>query len=334
MRGVEIPYNIDDLKMYDQSNGWATVTVPEFAVLNTEGGAEGWKDVTPETTNGLFISVNKDTAFIVSTTGEVKQIYRTTNRGVTWETTTIHSESDGMYYVHFINENTGWITGQVRSEGYNNRIEILTTEDGGKGWSKVKVDDQMEEGYKNGAVFTSPSHGLITATLPGEPLLYTTSNGGEMWTKKKLVVTDKLLPDLFSEPQNPTFYNENEGILPIVFHSGEEIFIEYMLTTDSGSNWSVLSNNQKIDVPKEDQNLHFDSVDANHIWQTTDGVNLYIVSAAPENNEIISVPEALNLENAHILDFSFVSKKEGFMVVKSNEKVYWYVTHDGGKVWQ
>ncbi|WP_139992306.1 WD40/YVTN/BNR-like repeat-containing protein [Paenibacillus paridis] len=315
MCGVEIPYNIDDLKMYDQSNGWATVTVPEFAVLNTEGGAEGWKDVTPETTNGLFTSINKDTAFIVSTTGEEKQIYRTTNRGVTWEETTIHSKSDGMYYVYFIDENTGWITGQVRSEGYNNRIEILATEDGGKGWIEVKVDDQMEEGYKNGAVFTSKDHGLITATLPGEPLLYTTSNGGEMWTKKKLVVTDKPLPDLFSEPQTPTFYNENEGILPIV-------------------NWSDLSNNRKIVVPKEDQNLHFNSVDVNHIWQTTDGVNLYIVSAAPENNEVISVPEALNLENAHILAFSFISSKEGFMVVKSNEKVYWYVTHNGGKVWQ
>jgi|GEM_PF-2864647 len=330
--GHPINFNADSFKMYDEKNGWIEGTVPEYGVYITQNGGKDWLDVTPEgIRNGTFYSLNSTTAFIVSNLNIEKKIYRTTDQGVTWESHVIpNSKSDPIYSVSFVNSNTGWITGQLHSEGSNSIIEILMTTDGGVTWSPMQSVPKLKDGYKNGATLSAPELGWVTASVSGGPLIYHTIDNGENWEQSRLSDLNNSL--YFSEPSDPFIINENTIIIPTQTHIEGEIVLTYYLTKDGGNSWLPSKNN--INVPRENQHLLFDAVSTEYGWQSTDGSNFYKLTNDFNSVESIDLKGILGLDDLEIINFSFISSSNGFMIIRTENKNILISTSTGGISWK
>lgn len=330
--GYEIDLDADYFKMYDGDNGWIATTVPDFGVFITKDGGQDWLEVTPkEVNNGILYTLDKDISFIVSNLNNEKIIYRTNDQGNTWSSYPImNSKSDVIYSVSFIDPNNGWLTGQLKSEGSYNTIEILRTSDGGETWNSVNSASELNLGYKNGAILSAPKVGWVTASISGGPLVYHTSDNGEVWKNFRLSEYSNI--DYFSEPSNPFIVNENTVIIPVKITKEGTSVLSYYYTVNGGVNWLASSIN--LDVPKENQNLLFDATDLNHSWQTTDGSNFYILTNKLSNIESINLQEMFKQNDLKIINFSFVTPSEGFMIIRALNKTLLISTTTGGRSWE
>jgi len=96
-------------------------------------------------------------------TKKLTYIYKTPDRGITWEYTQISSPIDRLL---FLDDLIGWAFGR----------EIFTTTDGGLNWSSVKTvnwDGQFS--------FVDSWHGWAVASNEEEIALVNTEDGGETW---------------------------------------------------------------------------------------------------------------------------------------------------------
>jgi hypothetical protein len=88
-------------------------------------------------------------------------IYLTDDGGRTWET---HGAPEGELYM--LDSSQGWILGK----------DIFWSDDGGRGWTKVKTVS-----WEGQFSFVSPNEGWAVAFADDETALVTTSDGGETW---------------------------------------------------------------------------------------------------------------------------------------------------------
>lgn len=330
--GHEIDLNADYFKMFDVNNGWIATTVSDFGVFVTKDGGQNWSEVTPnQVNNGIFYTLDKDIAFIVSNLNNEKIIYRTTDQGNTWSSYPIaNSKSDVIYSASFIDSNNGWITGQLKSEGSYNAIEILKTSDGGNTWHTMNSASELKVGYKNGAILSAPEVGWVTATISGGPLVYHTSDNGGEWENFRLSEQSNL--DYFSEPSNPFIIDENTFIIPVKTTREGKSVLTYYYTINGGSDW--LASSIKLNVPKENQNLLFDATDVDHSWQSTDGSNFYILTNKLSNIESINLQDIFKQDDLQIINFSFITESEGFMIIRVLNKTVLISTTTGGRSWE
>lgn len=262
--------------------------------------------------------VNSEDGFVVGYNGD---IFKTTNSGETWQRqnsgTTLH-----LFSVYFINENVGFVSGQVMSgcldEDCDKGCVFLKTTNGGETWTKKFFENYVS--IKSLHFFTE-SKGLALIYTPDVPnsrdyYIAKTEDGGDNWE----------FIDLAIKPTYDKFYCVDN----VVFIAGENQKIYKSI--DLGANWETI--NTPIPAWNDVRNIYFlnqnigliDGV--TDIYKTTDGgLNWNTVDFPFSSFDVFhfyNEAEGFNIET--------VSAYEGgdFPTFKGSQS---YQTSDGGKTW-
>ena len=256
-----VPFPIQPIRMLhmlDATTGWA---VTASTILYTTDGGLHWQNISPPVAQnyGQYKSIpyflNETTAWVwqYQTNGTKTALYRTTNRGRTWQASTIPTGS--IEFVSFVDAQKGWIlsnavTTRVHPEA---TVTLLHTIDGGETWTKVanitQATDQLGSTYsrgKRGSLpfvnaytglhFVNATDGWLSGTITtnGFTWLYTTYDGGSTWEHVSLPLPTQISKsELIVWP--PTFFTFNDGILAVTAWS--PVSLATFVTHDGGRSW-------------------------------------------------------------------------------------------------
>lgn len=202
--------NLYDIRFVDRYTGWAIGD--GGAIIKTTNSGSNWVQV-PNPTPGKPLSaiqiVNDSVIYYV---GWFETIIKSTNGGNSWIELSNWPWGTGSNYewLHFINENTGWIAGSGQ--------KVVLTTDGGSSFHEIPVF----VGVINKIYFRNPNEGV----LAGGGLQFKKSNdGGYNWFDVNLS-QGSFLPYI----DDFCFINENTGFIPL---GNRKVF----KTTDFGMNW-------------------------------------------------------------------------------------------------
>lgn len=196
----------------DEKNGWAiydswTTRKRSNYALRTQDGGRVWKKVyaAPTPIYTIFFLNNHVGYF----TPRWESIQRTVDGGHGWKGI---NSPEGLNYVFFINEKTGW--------GYG--TSIWRTDDGGQNWLEDTPDKDVSDLY--GAKFLSEQTGWI---IGSEGQVWRKA-GGKGWHRiMNLPVAEKKFYGI-------DFVDDNEGWITI-----EDSAVLY--TADGGDSWQVIA---------------------------------------------------------------------------------------------
>jgi photosystem II stability/assembly factor-like uncharacterized protein len=119
-------------------------------------------------------------------------LYRSTDRGATWQPRPIPPGNFPRPEISFIDEQQGWFaTGGVPETQCNGaRTTIWHTADGGNTWQQVAAVAPGSLAYrqcKEGVSFVDALHGYLGASDPNSrPTIYRTADGGHTWAPSTL----------------------------------------------------------------------------------------------------------------------------------------------------
>ncbi len=173
------------------------------AVSPTVGYASGM--------SALYISVSTDSwgQVSVSTNGVKSSVWKTTDAGATWDQQ-VFTEPSWLRGVHFINEQTGWITGDAGLLG-------MTT-DSGTTWQKFDLGTSQA---LYGVAFNG-SNGLVGGA---NATVFASNDGGASWLKPRNTGTKSRVDGLY-------FFDEELG-----FAVADTSLLR---TKDGGQSWQLL----------------------------------------------------------------------------------------------
>ena len=181
-------YSITSLKFFDESNG--------VAIIFTEGQMDSLKANVATSADGGLIWKMADlelrpgvdqlffTGDLIFIQGKHQQIYKSSDRGITWDTINAPVIQDNIIqYFYFINENIGFadvLTG------------VYKTTDGGETWSEANLPFPYPDPlyfYNENEGFRIKGYYLIDGA--GPPVtegsnFYLTGDGGITWTQGTL----------------------------------------------------------------------------------------------------------------------------------------------------
>lgn len=119
-------------------------------------------------------------------------LYRSTDRGTTWQQRPIPPGNFPRPEISFIDDQEGWLaTGGVPETQCNGAgTTVWHTSDGGDTWQQVASVDSQSIGYrqcKQGLSFVDARQGLLGAADPNSrPTIYRTADGGHTWAPSTL----------------------------------------------------------------------------------------------------------------------------------------------------
>ena len=129
--------------------------------------------------------------------GKYRAVLRTTDGGKTWANVTPKTISTCPFYYSetaiescFLDSNTGWIAA-TDLQNQSKQINIFSTADGGATWKASAIDTTYLPSIHS-LSFVDKLHGWVNV-MPGDQphtapqgYLYSTSDGGETWSKSQL----------------------------------------------------------------------------------------------------------------------------------------------------
>ena len=248
-------------------------------------GKDGWKDVTPygtrltNTSSGLRLDtalfIDQNTGWVISTFTNNSDnpssfvVYRTTDGGNSWISTTVSVAWCGGVDIDFINTSDGWLLVHTGVAAGSEGISVMKTTDGGATWNTVSVTGLDGTpgsigfvGDKTGIRFCDTNSGWITGTVAtGAIYLYATHDCGQTWNPVDIPtpgvpinVTGADTEYSYYQVYLPVFYSGSHGVLPIgesdsgpspnyTYLGG----VMYFYTMDNGGDSWVLSS--RIPLP-------------------------------------------------------------------------------------
>ncbi len=213
--------------IYAQSNNGRVIAigsnanVPDIIFYSSNGG-NNWTAADYRATDNLssIDMINSLTGYI---SGRWGRFAKTTNGGVTWDTSLTANPLLSPYYcngVDFINVNTGWIVGGTPSIGGNTKI--WKTTDGGVNWTEQVSAYSGPVGVKINML--NANTGYMTHSAGFQK----TTNGGENWV-------------LTSAPASGSVtYNNIKVIDSVTVYTGGNNSQVYG-TTNGGVSWDSLN---------------------------------------------------------------------------------------------
>jgi photosystem II stability/assembly factor-like uncharacterized protein len=214
--------------IYAQSNNGRVIAVgvnldQMDAIVNSPDGGQTWFPANFRISSycSAICMINPSTGYVCGRWG---LFYKTTNGGVTWDTSMTNNPMFANYFcsgIDFINVNTGWMVGGDPNIGGNTKIWKTTT--GGVNWTEQPNQSSQPVGFKIDMV--NANTGYMTYRFG----LQKTTNGGANWT---------LLPYPSPTP--------NVGYLPVkaidsvnVYTTGSNC--QVYGTSNGGTTWDSLN---------------------------------------------------------------------------------------------
>lgn len=208
------------------------------------------------------------------------------------------------------------------------------TTTGGASW--VDITPSIAGLMIHAVTFTSPSHGWLTGTVPGDDsgkmVLLTTADGGKTWSQQALPVAMSGGTPTLPIASHVQFLDNMTGWIVYQLPSGNNFSLGTLLRTrDGGATWT--QHELPIGEP-----VRFISVDVGWVAGGVAGDSLYItrdggVSWAAQE----PIPQAEMTEQAVYQLPTFVSSQEGYLPMTlsrpGHSRVMIYRTTDSGQTW-
>lgn len=289
------------------------------------------------------------------------RIVHTSDGGQTWQSSIISAillETPPL----FIDALHGWVfatdhfPGPDRGSAYiGQEIALFHTSNGGHTWQKIahgpstsQPGTTSDDAY--GVVpltastrmnFTSPTTGWMSSTSYRNPQssfswLYVTHDAGATWQQVQLSFPDSALVTW-----SPTFFNDQEGFLPVLTSGPAPQYTRGTLlynTRDGGATWVGVT------VPFDVTNAA--TIDANHAWAQTDDSNAKTFYATSDDWRHWTKGQ-IHTTFLNIYGFDFISPHVGWALadnihrmpepgggLRPGDVVALLKTTDGGQTWQ
>ena len=262
---------LQDVQMLDAQNGWASGrTRHNIYLLRTRDGGKSWANISPR------VAHSKEPL--------------------------VFPQADASLTYQLTDPAHGWV-GCIQSiERSGNKMDLFSTDDGGKHWQPNTFESSV--GSIIGIQFVDKEHGFIQVvsdnTEPGHDrkAIYRTVDGGRTWQTASV-----------GEPEHPT-----EGALPTLG------FADLIVFRDEKDGWVG-------GTPEGDQQGFF--------FHTTDGGKTW-------QSQNFPLPPGTELDHGDYDTpvFSGTQKLDGVMEVRFESRkslqraVVFYGTHDGGAHWE
>ncbi|MEK6481078.1 YCF48-related protein [Catalinimonas sp. 4WD22] len=210
---------IDRLYPLDAQRAW--IATIDKTILKTEDGWETWKEYEFDVASTSFLQfVNPETGWALGFDSNGSFIRKTMDGGQTWvnqnfnqQGTLTEIQFQGGF---FFDENTGWLIGYVIGREYANYI--LKTADGGQTWSTQLLGINSYPPLAQDIYFLDSQTGYIIGNEDEQGVIFSTSDGGENWSKEE-IFTDKELCCLFVSDEEEIWVAGDEGL--ILYKSGK-----------------------------------------------------------------------------------------------------------------
>lgn len=263
--------HITQIDMLDETSGWSQAQdrSGKFYLLHTSDGGLNWNDVTPnEYYSPSFLNARVAWALFFGSSPESPvKLAQTTDSGNSW---VILNEDMPMldpylFSLTFEDEKNGrWSIATIGAGTVH--TQYYRTTDGGVTWEPAAFNiskDWIGKYYINsdgfgevtacngcGTLFYFDLSRMLFAPGPGSPTtLFLTTDSGKTWRKIELVGLPSDIDPESSPIRYPTFFDNNEGILPFVIGSSEAESIQVFIysTQNGGSTWQLESGPTLVD---------------------------------------------------------------------------------------
>jgi len=205
----------------DSKRGW--VGGDKGFLSRTDDGGHSWVQQTVETTNAIndIYFRDKEAGFLIAGNA----IFATRDNGTRWSEVRrlLPSEFDEaeveLYSVRFANKKKGWVVGSVSKGDRVIDSILLTTENAGETWQRLRAPTRLELIHID---FANDKRGWIVGT--GGTILATV-DGGQTWTKQESGTTATIY--------HVDFRSEKRGLAV-----GERGAV--LRTIDGGATWTAV----------------------------------------------------------------------------------------------
>lgn len=238
-----INHRVWDIQYVDASTIWAfssydafpppAVQLP-FVHRSTDGGAT-WQRYSIAGQGGIqardISPVDSLTAYVALPNSG---LYRTQNGGVDWEEITVSSDFSTFFFVHFFNENEGWVFGRKA----NQHPVSATTADGGATWTVIDEADMppyLSNEYYGPGYATNDSYAVVDDIVVISASLgyyWKSTDKGQSWERVSTPASNQGLG-----MTGIAMKDESTIMLVVGYNASSNIPTVTYTTTDGGATW-------------------------------------------------------------------------------------------------
>jgi photosystem II stability/assembly factor-like uncharacterized protein len=216
-------------------------------VLRTDDGGATWQRLTIPDSGQLDFrdidAIDARTAFVLSIgPGEASRIYRTTDAGATWELQFTNRDPKAFFDAMAFRDAD---RGVAFSDSVDGRFVILTTENGGRTWTRVPQDAMPPARENEGAFAASGTnvavfgraHVWIGTGAAARSRVLRSADGGRTWSIANTPLASGPSSGIFSI----AFRDERHGIVVGGDYRKETEAVENVaVTDDGGATWTLI----------------------------------------------------------------------------------------------
>ncbi|HMD90619.1 MAG TPA: YCF48-related protein [Anaerolineaceae bacterium] len=358
--------NLNNIKIYTEKSGWATAYIPDgnTFLLHTTDGGQTWQDVTPDIVANVPFStsfLDENTAWVYSQNSNTGQtsganLLRTTDGGSTWKVITHSLPQDFLFgspWMTFLNLKEGWTETYGAGAGQAH-IQMFATHDGGVSWSQVMlVNPDSSPGSQPGTLdlcnicednfYYDPIRQFITygdmASDPvGKVRASIAFDQGKTWKELELPFPSAKFADALVAPQDPVFFNKNEGVLPVrlvKFNTdGSNAYnvLALYTTQDGGLSWTP--DPVVVENVSSQSDIHF--VSPQDAFVACD-VDLCATNDGAQTWQALHANLNFNSSGAsqkYVWQYEFTSTAIGWAISTDGNTYSLWQTQDGGHTWE
>jgi hypothetical protein len=333
---------VRDAHLVDATTGWV---ISDEGLLLTDDGGSTWRDITPaaltpdQINAAYFLDGSTGWVGAVTPSSDATsdlRVFRTTDGGGTWSTSTVDSgvaysdAAHGGGHIDFLDAKRGYFALGLASSSANRSGVLFESSDAGANWTRASLPVFGQ------IAFATATDGWVADEI-GDGRLWVTSNSGEDWRLSSLEASSA--DQARSFVSIPSFVGVAPADVTVTEIGQKAVTLNVFHTEDQGNTWKHVSSTPLGDA--DDLVADPSSVASDGTLVVSSQTGDTIAKIDPDGS-ISSVtpsglPSAIGLQ-----ELIFASSSDGWAVVQGgscedksscSEDSELFKTDDGGTTW-